>query len=141
MAQEYTISNVYPVMKADKVTQSSFEAHGNKLLKWRLFFEGIDGHYVTNRKEDNAPQKGDVVYGELGQDQFGNATFKSESRPLGELPSQPAKSQSQPAASGGDIEAKLDYLITLVEQLADHEKDVVLEDIDDKPIDLSEIPF
>lgn len=139
MAQEYTISNVYPVMKQDKVTQSSFEAHGNTLFKWRLFFEGVDGHYVTNRKEDNPPQKGDVVYGELTKDQFGNDTFKSESRPLGELPSQPR--QPQQSQSSGELEEKVDYLITLVEQLVEGRRDTVLEDIDDKPIDLSEIPF
>ena len=138
MAQEYTISNVYPVMKADKVTQSFFEAHGNKLMKWRLFFDGVEGHYVTNRKEDNPPQKGDVVYGELTKDQFGNDTFKSESRPLGELPTPRA---SQPAQSSGELEAKVDYLITLVESLVENRRDTVLEDIDDKPIDLSEIPF
>lgn len=137
MAQEYTISNVYPVMKQDKVTQSSFEAHGNVLLKWRLFFEGQDGHYVTNRKEDNAPVKGDVVYGELTKDQFGNDTFKSESRPLGELPTQRAPQASQ---STGELETKVDYLISLVEILAG-KKDTIVEDIDDRPIDLSEIPF
>jgi len=139
MAQEYTISNVYPVMKADKVTQSSFEAHGNKLLKWRLFFEGVDGHYVTNRKEDNAPQKGDTVYGSLEKDQFGNDVFKSESRPLGELPSQPAAQTGAPQSQSGDSSfteedrQKLDYLVTMVEQL--------VEAKGMGGIDLSEIPF
>ena len=131
MAQEYTISNVYPVMKADKVTQSSFEAHGNKLMKWRLFFEGVDGHYVTNRKEDNAPQKGDVVYGSIGEDNFGNPTFKSESRPLGQLPARNA----EPQQSSGDLEAKVDYLINLVEGISQR------LDNSGERVDLSEIPF
>lgn len=137
MAQEYTISNFYPVMKKDG-SQSTFTAHGNELFKWRLFFEGVEGHYVTNRKGDNAPEKGDVVYGELGQDQFGNATFKSESRPLGELPARKAV----PVNDEG-LEEKVDYLIGLVEAIAEKVSvsDTVLQDIDDKPIDLSDIPF
>lgn len=134
-AREYTISNAYPVMKQDKVTHSSFTAHGNTLYKWRLFFKGMDGYYITNRKEDNPPTKGDTVYGSIGEDQFGNPTFKSESRPLGQLPARNAEPTT------GDLEAKVDYLISLVESLTERKGDVVPTDIDDKPIDLSEIPF
>jgi hypothetical protein len=138
-AQEYVISNAYPAIAKATGAHKFFEAHGNKLFVWRLFFEGREGYCMTNRKEDNPPQKGDTVYGVIGEDQFGNATFKSESRPMGMLPAR--KPDSTPTS--GELEAKVDYLITLVEGLAEHAgiKDVVLEDIDDGPIDLSEIPF
>lgn len=138
-AQEYTISNVYPAIVKATGAQRSFEAHGNELFVWRLFFEGLDGYFLTNRKEDNPPQKGDVVYGTLGEDKFGNGTFKSEQRPLGQLPSRAPSNAGVPS----DIEAKLDYLISLTEAIAEKNgtKDVVLTDISDDPIDLSEIPF
>lgn len=137
MAKEYTVSNAYPAIAKATGEQRSFEAHGNKLFVWRLFFEGLDGYYLTNRKADNAPKKGDVVYGEVGEDQFGNATFKSESRPLGQLPTKPT------ATTTNDNDEKLDYIITLLEQIANRIgiNDIVLEGIEDKPIDLSEIPF
>jgi len=138
-AQEYTISNAYPAIVKATGQQRSFEAHGNTLFVWRLFFEGVDGYFLTNRKEDNPPQKGDVVYGVLGEDKFGNGTFKSESRPLGQLPSRPSSN----AEVSGELEAKVDYLVSLVEGIAEKvgSKDVVLTDISDGPIDLSEIPF
>ncbi len=141
MAQEYTISNAYPATVKATGEQRSFEAHGNTLYVWRLFFEGMDGYYLTNRKEDNPPQKGDTVYGSLGEDRFGNGTFKSESRPLGELPAR--KAEATAAGVSSDIEAKLDYLITLTESIAERTgaKDVVITDIEDGPIDLSKIPF
>lgn len=141
MAQEYTISNAYPATVKATGEHRTFEAHGNTLYVWRLFFEGLEGYYMTNRKEDNAPQKGDVVYGTLGEDKFGNGTFKSEQRPLGQLPTRNTNSTSV----SGDVDAKLDYLISMVESMADMksqtERDVVLEDISEDPIDLSEIPF
>lgn len=138
--QEYIISNAYPAIVKDTGEQRSFTAHGNTLMVWRLFFEGMDGYYITNRKEDNVPQKGDVVFGSIGADRFGNPTFKSESRPMGMLPTA-KKAVSTPTS--GDLEIKVDYLVELVEKLAQHAGviDVVLDDIDDKPIDLSDIPF
>lgn len=142
VAQEYTISNAYPAIVKATGQQRSFEAHGNTLFVWRLFFEGLDGYFLTNRKEDNPPQKGDVVYGVLGEDKFGNGTFKSESRPLGELPARKAEANTAGVASS-ELEAKVDYLVSLVEGIAERvgAKDVVPDDIPDGPIDLSEIPF
>lgn len=135
--KEYTISNAYPAIQKATGQQRSFEAHGNKLFVWRLFFEGMDGYYLTNRKEENPPAKGDTVYGSIGEDQFGNATFKSESRPMGNLPVKKA------VAPTNDNDEKLDYMISLLEQIANKIglSDVVLEDIEDKPIDLSDLPF
>ncbi len=131
-AQEYTISNAYPSIVKATGEQRSFTAHGNTLLVWRLFFEGVEGYYQTNRKSDNAPTKGDVVYGVLGQDQFGNGTFKSESRPMGQLPS--AKPAAVPTSS--NLEDKVDYLISMVEQLLNNKSEY-----DGGPVDLSAIPF
>lgn len=142
VAQEYTISNAYPAIVKATGEQRSFESHGNTLFVWRLFFEGLDGYYLTNRKENNPPQKGDVVYGVLGEDKFGNRTFKSEPRPLGELPARKAGATTA-GVSISELKAKVDYLVSLVEGIAEKvgAKDVVLEDISDGPIDLSEIPF
>lgn len=141
-AQEYIISNAYPAIAKATGQQRTFEAHGSKLFVWRLFFEGLDGYYLTNRKEDNVPQKGDTVYGIIDEDQFGNATFKSESRPLGQLPTRKAPVSNSEAPSS-DLEEKVDYLISVTESIAKKigAMDTILEDIDDKPIDLSEIPF
>ncbi len=135
-AQEYTISNAYPAITKATGTQKSFITHGNELFVWRLFFDGKEGYYINNRKQDNPPKKGDVVYGVIGEDKFGNASFRSESRPLGQLPT-----NSKPAESFDD--EKLDYLISLTERIAEKlgAKEVVLTDIDEEPIDLSTIPF
>lgn len=133
-AQEYTISNAYPSIVKATGEQRSFTAHGNTLLVWRLFFEGVEGYYQTNRKSDNAPTKGDVVYGVLGQDQFGNGTFKSESRPMGQLPT--AKPTVHAAPVSSELSEKVDYLISMVEQLLQNNSGY-----DGGPVDLSEIPF
>ncbi len=132
-AREYIISNAYPAIAKATGQQKSFEAHGNTLFVWRLFFEGMDGYYLTNRKEDNVPNKGDEVYGVIGEDKFGNKTFKSESRPMGMLSNKKAQSDDD----------RIDYIMQLVEKIAEKvgAKDVVLEDIEEGPIDLSEIPF
>lgn len=138
-AREYTLSNVYPVIAKATGQQRSFTAHNNEFFVWRLFFEGMDGHYMTNRKGDNAPQKGDTVYGTIGEDQFGNPIFKSESRPMGQLPSNNTKTQPK----NDDLDEKIDYMITMLESIQNKIglKDIVPEDIENDPIDLSAIPF
>jgi len=141
MAQEYTVTNAFQqtVSKEDK-TPKSFTSHGKTLYPWFMALDGVDGWVSINKQEGNVITPGDVIYGNIQQNQWGKNEFKSESRPLGNLPTPPRAPQPIPEGTS-DLEAKIDYLTTLVEQLVEQRQDVILEDIEDKPIDLSEIPF
>lgn len=143
MAQEYVISNAFPAKDKDG-NEKTWDSQYGTFKVWKLYFENDDTAYETNKKLDfEGFKKGDTVYGTTSLTQYGGK-FKSEQRPLGQLPTSTGNSPASPAQASGDLDAKLDYLISMVEVIAEKVSgptDTVLEDIDDKPIDLSEIPF
>ena len=138
MAQEYTVSNAF--LAKDKAGNVKiYESQYGNLETWNVYFVGDDTKWQWQRKEGSEINKGDIVYGnaevvERGGYKF--PTFKSEARPLGELPSKTSNTSSS-------SDEKLDYMIGLLEAVAEKvgAKDVILEDIEDGEIDLSDVPF
>lgn len=147
MAQEYTISNSFPA-KDKEGNPKTWSSQYGTFVVWNIYFEGDDTRYLTNKKEGfEGYAKGEVVYGTVGEDRFGNATFKTEQRPMGELP----KKQSAPAqqSSGGsvnlkEVNDKLDYIIGMLEnQFPSQKKTTSPESLanNDEPVSLDEIDF
>lgn len=141
MAKDYVVSNAF-IAKDKQGNIKSFESQYGTLVSWNVYFEGDDTKWQMNKKEGAEINKGDVLYGhteivERGGYKF--PTFKSEQRPMGTLPQLP---KPAPVVENLDNE-KLDYIIGLLENIAKvtGANDVVVDDIDDGPIDLSAIPF
>ena len=149
-AQEYVISNAFPA-KDKQGNEKTWSSQYGEFKVWNLYFENDDTKYQTNKKVDfQGFQKGEVVYGTVGEDRFGNATFKSEQRPMGQQAPQQARPQPQQQQSNGNLEQKVDYLISLMENFLEHYQgaktnkttaDVSPTDIDDGPVDLSQIDY
>ena len=115
MAQVYVISNAFPA-KDKAGNEKTWESQYGTFKVWNMYFQDDDTKYQTNKKIDfQGFAPGDTVYGEIGEDKYGNATFKSEQKPFnGSAPQQSAPKAAAPQVSG-DIEKKLDYIISLLE--------------------------
>lgn len=154
MSQVYTVSNSMRAKDRDgnpKVWNSQY----GEFEVWNVYFQGDDNKYQVNKKPGfGGYTKGQQVYGTATLGQYGGQ-FKQEQAPDGvQLSSggQPAASAPQQSApqAGSSVEQKLDYIISLLENKAQfqgndakpaHTGDVSPTDIDDKPIDLSQIDY
>ena len=114
MAQEYIISNAFPA-KDKAGNEKTWDSQYGTFKVWNLYFEGDDTKYQTNKKVDfQGFAKGETVYGTTGTDKYGNGTFKSEQRPFNSQ-GQSAPAQQPQNNGGSNIEKKLDYIISLLE--------------------------
>lgn len=136
MAQEYTVSGAKLAVDQEGNPKIYNSPYG-PLETWNVWFEGQKDKkpYQWQRKEGSEVNKGDVVYGNASIVERGGykfPTFKSEQRPLGQLPS-----------VSKDDDEKQDYIIEMLENIERKLgiRDTILEDIDESPIDLSDIPF
>lgn len=148
MSQFYTISNAFPAKdKAGEI--KSWESQYGTFYVFKYYFQNDDTPYFVNRKSlDGAPQKGDSIYGTVGEDRFGNATFKQEQVPEGV--SAPRQAAQTATGGGASVDSKLDYIISLLENRANFPGNVsgtaggggsVPTDIDDGPVDLSALDY
>lgn len=160
MSQVYVVSNSMRAKDKEgnpKVWNSNY----GPFDVWNVYFQGDDNKYQVNKKEGFAGYaKGQEVYGTATLGQYGG-TFKQEQAPEGmQLSSgsqqrggtateaQAAQPQ-QSSNSNGTVEEKLDYIIGMLEANfqvqgtagTQTSSDTIVEDIDDKPIDLSKIDY
>lgn len=153
MSQEYKVSNAFlsTVSKEDKTPQI-VPTKGGDMHKYMVQVENqpIQGWFQILKKPGNEVKPGDVIYGDFVTNQWNKPEFKRAQRPLGQNTTQAPTTQSTPAL-GGSLEQKVDKILEVVTRLeatflggtatASKSSDTVLEDIDDKPVDLSEIPY
>ena len=104
----------------------------------------------VNRKPDNDLNPGDQVYGEIGAWPDGNPKFIRMQPPQGQQPQRAQATQTAPQSTGGSIDSKLDYIISLLEnqanfqgngQTSSNSGDYVPTDVDSGPVDLSQLDY
>ena len=153
MAKDLKVAKAFQstVSKEDKTPQV-VQTRGGEMHKFMVQFEGRNDWIGILKKPGNVVNAGDSLYGNIIEDgQWGKPEFKGEQKPFGEAPapqaSAPRAATTQPS---GTVEEKLDYLISLVENFLESQgsakrtsttTDTVLEDVDDGPVDLSELPY
>ena len=124
MSQAYKVTQAFQatVSKEDK-TPKVIEFNGHTFNAWKVKLDGQadKGWINVNKKPGNEIKPGDELYGDIAtiEGHFGVFyNFKSASRPLGE---RPAVAPSQSIDDGeGSVHEKLDYIIGLLEELADN---------------------
>ena len=146
MAQFYTISNSMRAKDRDgnpKVWESQY----GTFEVWNVYLQGDDTKYQANKKPGfEGYQKGQQVYGTATKTQYGGQ-FKQEQVPDGLA----APQQGTPvAAVQNDRDAKLDEILDRVKKLAaafyavhggGEVEEVVLEDVEDGPVNLDAIDY
>lgn len=151
MPDFYKVSNSFRAKDKDGNPKVYKSGYGD-LDVWKVYFEGDDQGYVLNKKPGFEGFK-------KGQDLYGTKDdwrFKQEQAPEGEGPQHPhvtnpaPQGPQGPAGKSGDLEAKIDYLTSLVENFLERTEgraiaktttDVSPTDIDDGPVDLSNINY
>lgn len=153
MSQLLEVSNSMRAKDRDG-NPKSWESQYGTFEVWNVYFKDDDTKYQVNKKEGfGGYTRGQQVYGSLTTSQYGGQ-FKQEQAPddmhlsSGTSPSPSAQATtSKPSADQGD---KLDYIISLLENFLDSKSsktvapktaDTIVTDIDDKPVDLSEIDY
>lgn len=140
MAQEYVVLNAR-ISKDKNGNPKTYTNDYGTMVTWDVYFEGDETRWQWTRKEGSDVNAGDIVYGNaevVERSGYKFPTFKSEKKPLGFV-STIKKSDTLTLT-----DEKLDYIIELLESITGRKeisKDVVLEDIEEGPIDLSDIPF
>lgn len=155
MSQVYVVSNSMRAKDRDgnpKVWNSQY----GDFDVWNVYFQGDENKYQVNKKPGfGGYAKGQEVYGTATLGQYGGQ-FKQEQAPEGMQLSGGGQPAAQPTAqpqqsnnSNGTVDEKLDYIIGMLEAHfqgngsagTQANRDTVVEDIDDKPIDLSQIDY
>lgn len=146
----------------DKTTPQVVNTKNGEMHKYMVQFENqeIPGWIGILKKPGNSVSVGDEMYGVLEKNDWGKPQFTRMQTPqdgsvklqTGSNTTQAPKTQSS-STVGGSLEQKVDKILEVVQRLeatflqpsagasAQRGQDVVLDDIDDKPVDLSEIPY
>lgn len=136
MDQDYRILTVE--------ARQAYQTDYGEMQPYAITLEGVEGYVqLTQKPETPAPMVGQTIHGHT-YSQGKYLKFKKVNPEFAQQGGGGSKpSSAQPSADNG-------YIIKLLEAIAvevgaQHavrgDTDTVLEDIDDKPIDLSEIPF
>lgn len=164
MPKVFKVEKAFLSTEQDKKTPQIVNTQGGPMHRYMVQFENqsIPGWVSILKKpvegqDGKLVQVGDEMYGVLEENQWGKAQFTRMQLPQdgsvklakGGSPA-PQKSESKdPNPPTDDINGKLDYIIGLLENSPQFRSsgsqpksdDVVLEDIDDGPVDLSDIPY
>ena len=159
MAKDYTVAKAFLGTEQGTKDPQVIKTQAGDCHKYLVQFEGEEskGWIQILRKidENGASQsvdKGQVLYGSLSENNWGKYDFKRMQRPEGQAaPAQAAKpAASAPAQSNSGVEAKLDYIISLLENGANFQGDDTApaepsqkgSPVDDEaPVDLNELDY
>lgn len=157
MAKDYTVAQAFQGTEQGTKDPQIINTKAGVCHKYLVKFEGEEdkGWIQILRKIDNGMstpvEKGDVLYGSLSENNWGKFDFKREQRPEGQqAPSQAPRQSSAPAASSSNVEAKLDYIISLLENggnfrsndtAATAPSQASAPTDDDAPVDLNELDY
>lgn len=151
MAQTFIVDKAFLSTDRDTKEVQVVNTPGGDMHKYMVQVKSqpIQGWFSVLKKPGNEVKPGDELYGEIVENNWGKPQFNREQKPYGnDAPRQSAPAQtSQPS---GSVEEKLDYLISLVENFLDAQDsgrkaqagtDAVATDIDDGPVDLSQLDY
>ena len=153
MAKDYTVKRAFQgtVSKEDKTPQV-IDTRAGQCHKFIVQFEGQEdkGWIQILRKIENGASKpvteGEVLYGDLTENNYGKWDFKRMQRPDGQFA---PKQGPAPAQNGSKtLEDKIDHLTALIENFlrtqgvgatTTEANTKSFDDIDDAPVDFSEL--
>lgn len=168
MPKVFTVEKAFlsTVSKEDKTPQV-VNTQGGEMHKYMVQFKDqpVPGWIGILKKPGNEVKVGDELYGVVEENNWGKPQFTRMQLPQdgsvklnsGAPAPQAAapRSNSAPApTTSGDTDAKLDYIIRILENARwfvdpntkvplgkEGPKDTVIDNIDDKPVDLSELEY
>lgn len=159
------MAQFYKVVKAFKATdketgETVVDSYGNVKFMFQVEGQGPEGWMSLQKKEGSELSVGDYVYGIVDTWPEGKAKFVKQQVPEGTAypdsgnrggtaTEAAAKQGAAPQQSSTGVEAKLDYIISLLENNAQFQgagseravNDTVPTDIDDGPVDLSQLEY
>lgn len=162
MPKVFTVEKAFLSTEQDKKTPQVVNTKGGEMHKYMVQFkdQAIPGWIGILKKPGNVVNEGDEMYGVLEENQWGKPQFTRMQLPQDgsvqlKTSSQAPKPQGEgqkaaaPQQSSTGVEAKIDYAISLLENLAQFQgaggqytsNDTVPTDIDAGPVDLSELPY
>ena len=151
MAQTFIVDKAFLSTDQNTKEVQVINTPGGEMHKYMVQVKNqpIQGWFSVLQKPGNKVKPGDELYGEIVENNWGKPQFNRAQKPYGnEAPRQSAPAQtSQPSE---EMEAKLDYIISLLENFLDSQgsgrnaqagTDTVPTDIDDGPVDLSSLDY
>lgn len=160
MAKDYTVAQGFLGTEQGTKDPQIIKTKAGDCHKYLVKFEGEEDKgwiQILRKLDDNGAstpvEKGDVLYGSLSENNWGKYDFKREQRPEGQAaPTKSAapaqRAQSTPSNTG--VEAKLDYIISLLENGANFRSNEPTtatpskaspQDDDDALVDLEELDY
>lgn len=148
MAQFYTVDKCFP--NSDKQTKERIINDGQygPTVKWlfKVKEANTSKWMSVNRKPDNDLKPGESLYGDIEQWPDGGEKFVRKQPPMGSQAPQNASTSKQQSAGSGDVNKKLDYIISLLENHPSFKSGNTStqgnnknSSQDDDPIDLSDL--
>lgn len=145
-------------VQGDKTTPEVVNSKAGPCHKYVFQVEDqpVNGWLNILRKiDENGNSKplevGDSVYGDVVENNWGKAQFDRAQPPQeGQATQAPRPAAQAPKQASGELEAKVDYLISLVENFLDSQKGTqpagadkspASDDSDEKPVDLTELDY
>lgn len=156
MPKVYTVEKAFLSTGEDKKTPQVVTTKNGEMHKYmvQLVDQEIPGWIGILKKPGNAVAEGDEMYGVLEKNDWGKPQFTRMQTPDGvrlktssapaSTPSEAPTEQDKPASTGGSVEAKLDYMIGLLENFLgakETAKPDFTAEISNGPADLSKIEY
>lgn len=142
MGQIYKVSKAFQSTDKETKQPQVIKTQGGDMHKYMVQVDGqpVPGWISILKKPGNAINVGDELYGSITENNWGKPQFNREQRPDGYTPSSKAQ-PSQAPVGNSRLEEKIDYLTVLVESMAGKKQDVTPTEVDDEPVDLSQLDY
>lgn len=146
MAQEYTVTKAFQSTDQGTKEVTIVPTKGGDMHKFlvQVANQPVAGWLNILKKPGNEVKEGDKLFGDITENQWGKPQFTKADRPFG---SEAQTAAAAPVASG-DLEAKIDYLTSLIENFLEHYQgtktaatDVTPGTDGDGQVNLSELPY
>lgn len=118
MPQVWKVKKAFQSTNRETNEPDVVKTQGGDMHKFMAQVEGqpVDGWLQILKKPGNELKPGDELYGDIVENNWGKPQFNRAQRPQEDrAPAQNQSARPQPAANGGSVEQKLDYIISLLE--------------------------
>lgn len=160
MAREYKVVKAFQGKDRETGEPEVVQTKGGGMHKFLVQVEDqpVQGWMNILKKPGHEVKVGDILYGDVVENNWGKPQFNRSQRPDGNYGGGQTQQSARPQPQGdvSRLEQKVDYIIRILESArwfvdpgqnvplgkeGPKQQDVVLDDIDDKPVDLSEIDY
>ena len=134
MDKDYKILSVEP--------RRAYDSKFGTMQPYALQLEGVEGYVQLSQKpETPAPTVGQTIHGHTYEQNSATGSFLKFKKVNPNYADQGGGSKPQSSADQGRVLELLEAIAGAVGAEVVGKQDTILDDIDDEPIDLSEIPF